>query len=147
MTKTIPLQSAAHALLAKDERLDHFVREKDGVMFAGRHFIIDVWGAEGLDDIDLMRNFLLSGTEKCGATLLHMHLHRFSPNDGLSGVAVLAESHISFHTWPELRFGAFDVFMCGDAKPHLLVAVVREFFRPDSIEVKDFKRGAVRGVP
>ena len=47
-----------------------------------------------------------------GATLLHIHLHHFTPNNGVSGVAVLAESHISVHTWPESGFAAFDVFMC-----------------------------------
>jgi len=52
---------------------------------------------------------------QAGATLLHIHLHHFTPNGGISGVAVLAESHISVHTWPERNFAAFDVFMCGDA--------------------------------
>ena len=53
-----------------------------------------------------------------------IHLHKFSPQ-GVSGVAVLAESHISVHTWPERRYGAFDVFMCGDAEPHRAVDVLR----------------------
>jgi S-adenosylmethionine decarboxylase len=46
------------------------------------------------------------------ATLLHIHVHHFQPN-GISGVAVLAESHISIHTWPEVGYAAMDVFMCG----------------------------------
>jgi len=49
------------------------------------------------------------------ATLLHLHCHQFSDSGGLSAVAVLAESHITVHTWPERDFAAFDVFMCGTA--------------------------------
>lgn len=129
-----------HIPSSNTNRLDHFIHENDQV-FAGRHFIIDIWGADHLDDDLLMKNFLNKSIEECGATLLYMHVHHFSPNNGLSGVAVLAESHISFHTWPEVQFGAFDVFMCGDTKPHLLVAIVQEFFKPQSIDVKECKRG------
>ena len=55
--------------------------------------------------------------KEAGATLLHIHLHTFTDGGGISGVAVLAESHISVHTWPEKGYAAFDVFMCGDAEP------------------------------
>ena len=54
--------------------------------------------------------------EAAGATLLHIHLHHFTPNGGVSGVAVLAESHISIHSWPEYGYAALDVFMCGDGR-------------------------------
>ena len=50
---------------------------------------------------------------------MHLHLHRFEKEQGISGVAVLAESHISVHTWPGKKFIAFDIFMCGDTKPEL----------------------------
>jgi S-adenosylmethionine decarboxylase proenzyme len=46
-----------------------------------------------------------------GATLLHIHLHHFEPNGGVSGVAVLAESHISIHSWPKRGYAALDIFM------------------------------------
>jgi len=80
---------------------------------------------------------------ECGATLLHIHLHHFTPNGGISGVAVLAESHISVHTWPERNFAAFDVFMCGDAQPEKAIAVLEAAFTPDRCDVKDFMRGKV----
>ena len=76
----------------------------------------------------------------CGATLLHIHTHRFSPQ-GVSGVAVLAESHISVHTWPEIGYGAFDVFMCGDAVPMKAVEVLRQTFNARDVQVKEFLRG------
>ena len=65
--------------------------------------------------------------DECGATLLHIHTHKFSPQ-GVSGVAILAESHISVHTWPEIGYGAFDVFMCGDAEQMNAVGVLSRAF-------------------
>ena len=76
----------------------------------------------------------------CGATLLHIHTHKFSPQ-GVSGVAVLAESHISVHTWPEIGYGAFDVFMCGDADPWQAVGVLQRAFGTDTVHVKELRRG------
>ena len=76
----------------------------------------------------------------CGATLLHIHTHKFSPQ-GVSGVAVLAESHISVHTWPEIGYGAFDVFMCGDAEPWRAVDVLKAAFGTENVHVKELRRG------
>ena len=122
-----------------DERKDHFV-VKDGIRCAGTHLIIDLHGAERLDDIGYMEETLIECVEVAGATLLHIHLHRFEPT-GVSGVAVLAESHISVHSWPENDYAAFDVFMCGDARPELCVDVLKRAFRPDEVVVTDLLRG------
>lgn len=121
---------------------DHFV-VRDGVEFAGTHVIIDLWDAEGLDDLARMERAFHDVIDTCGATLLHIHLHHFTPNDGISGVAVLAESHISVHTWPERGFAAFDVFMCGAARPELAADVLARHFSPGRIEVQDLRRGRV----
>ena len=101
--------------LLDEDRADHFQR-RDGRVFAGTHLIIEVMEADGLDDEDRIAAAFRDCVAASGATLLHIHTHKFSPQ-GVSGVAVLAESHISVHTWPEARYGAFDVFMCGDANP------------------------------
>ncbi len=127
-----------------EERKDHFI-VRDGVACAGTHLIIDLHGASRLDDLELMERTLREAVRECGATLLHIHLHHFTPNGGVSGVAVLAESHISVHTWPEREYGAFDVFMCGDAEPIRSVAVLERAFRPRHIELHEHLRGAVRG--
>ncbi len=123
-----------------EERKDYFV-ERDGLRFAGTHLILDLWGAERLDDEAFMRAVLERCVEVAGATLLHIHLHKFTPNGGLSGVAVLAESHISVHTWPERGFAAFDIFMCGRADPHRCLPVLREAFRPRHMSVSEHRRG------
>ncbi|NIR31263.1 MAG: adenosylmethionine decarboxylase [Gammaproteobacteria bacterium] len=125
-----------------ETRTDHFVR-RDGCEYAGTHLIADFWDAGELDDLARMDDALREAVQAGGATLLHVHLHRFTPNGGISGVAVLAESHISVHTWPERDFAAFDVFMCGDADPEAAVAALQRAFRPGRLEVHTHRRGAV----
>jgi len=129
-------------LSSSDERLDHFVK-KDGLTYAGTHLIIDLWGASRLDELEHIEEALKECVREAGATLLHIHLHHFSPNGGVSGVAVLAESHISIHTWPECDYAALDVFMCGDAKPHKAIEVLKRAFTPNQVNLGEHKRGMV----
>lgn len=119
---------------------DHFIR-RNGIEFAGTHLILDLWEARGLDDLELMESAMREAISTCGATLLHIHLHHFSPSNGISGVAVLAESHISVHTWPERDFAAFDIFMCGDARPELAIPVLKRAFKPGRINIVEQLRG------
>ncbi|MBB95800.1 MAG: adenosylmethionine decarboxylase [Rhodobacteraceae bacterium] len=122
-----------------DDREDHFIR-RDGAVFAGTHLIIEVVDGHGLDDEDRIQQAFRDCVDTCGATLLHIHTHKFSPQ-GVSGVAVLAESHISVHTWPEIGYGAFDVFMCGDAQPWKAVDVLKNAFGTADVRVKELRRG------
>ena len=127
------------ALVIDSDREDHFIR-RDGQIFAGTHLIIEVEQGTGLDDEDRIQKAFRDCVDACGATLLHIHTHKFSPQ-GVSGVAVLAESHISCHTWPEIGYGAFDVFMCGDAEPWRAVGVLKAAFGTDKVHVKELRRG------
>ncbi|MBV0912263.1 adenosylmethionine decarboxylase [Anianabacter salinae] len=122
-----------------EDRDDHFIR-RDGRVFAGTHLIIEVVDGHGLDDEARIQTAFRDCVEECGATLLHIHTHKFSPQ-GVSGVAVLAESHISVHTWPEIGYGAFDVFMCGDAQPWKAVDVLAKAFGTRDVRVKELLRG------
>jgi len=124
-----------------DERHDHFA-VRNGVRCAGVHLIVDLRGAERLDDIDHIEATLRRCVAAARATLLHIHLHHFQPS-GVSGVAVLAESHISVHTWPEKGYAAFDVFMCGDAEPRNALGVFKAAFNPGRIVVGEHKRGVL----
>ena len=123
-----------------EDRKDFFV-VKHGVRCAGTHLIVDLYGAEKLDDLAHIDATLRRCVEAAGATLLHIHLHHFTPNGGVSGVAVLAESHISIHSWPEADYAALDVFMCGHARPEATVEVLRRAFRPDRVVVSEMLRG------
>jgi len=124
------------------EDADHFIT-REGFTFAGSHLIIDLWEAEGLDDRPRIEKAMRDAVDAAGATLLHIHLHVFTPNGGISGVAVLAESHISVHTWPERGYAAFDVFMCGDAEPKKALKVLEQAFAPKRTVVGVHKRGVV----
>jgi S-adenosylmethionine decarboxylase len=123
-----------------DDRKDYFI-ERDGVRFAGTHLLVDLFGARRLDDLAHIEKTLRRCIDVAGATLLHIHLHHFTPNGGVSGVAVLSESHISIHSWPEANYAALDIFMCGDARPELAVPVLREAFDADQVVVKEHLRG------
>jgi S-adenosylmethionine decarboxylase len=119
----------------------HHLQVHNGVLCAGSHLIIDLYKAGRLDDPAFIEDTLRACVEAAGATLLHIHLHRFEPNGGISGVAMLAESHISIHSWPEVGYAALDVFMCGDAQPEATVPVLREAFKPERIAVSEIVRG------
>jgi len=132
-------QVSVVAPVPAEERDDHFA-VRNGVRCAGVHLIVDVHGGRGLNDIDLIETTLRRCVEAAQATLLHIHLHHFQPN-GVSGVAVLAESHISIHTWPDAGYAALDVFMCGKANPDACIPVLREAFKAKRVEVNELLRG------
>jgi len=118
---------------------DHFA-VRNGIRCAGVHLIIDLHGAKRLNDIEHIEATLRRCVDAASATLLHIHLHHFQPS-GVSGVAVLAESHISIHTWPEIGYAALDVFMCGAAEPDKCVPVLREAFAAKRVGVNELLRG------
>jgi len=127
------------ASVPADERADHFC-VRNGVRCAGAHLINDLYEASRLNEIEHVEETLRRCVTEAGATLLHIHLHPFEPN-GVSGVAVLAESHISIHTWPEAGYAALDVFMCGDANPDACVPILREAFKAKRVAVSELLRG------
>ncbi|OHC82777.1 MAG: S-adenosylmethionine decarboxylase proenzyme [Rhodospirillales bacterium RIFCSPLOWO2_12_FULL_67_15] len=123
-----------------ENKNDYFV-ERDGVKFAGTHLILDLWQASRLDDPKFIAAVLERAARAASATVLHTHIHHFAPSGGVSGVVVLAESHISIHTWPERHYAAIDIFMCGKCDAYLSIPVLREAFRAGSVQLTEHKRG------
>ena len=121
---------------------DYFV-EKDGQKFAGMHLLVDLWGAANLCDPEHIDRALREAAEAANATILHGHFHHFSPNGGVSGVLVLAESHISIHTWPERNFAAIDIFMCGACDPYESLPALNAAFAPAKIDLNEQRRGLI----
>lgn len=115
--------------------------EQDGLTYAGRHLLIDLWQAERLSDARFIEETLTRAVAAAGATLLRIDLHTFTENGGISGVAILAESHMSIHTWPELGYAALDVFVCGKCDPNKAVPILREAFNPGNLQISEHKRG------
>ena len=119
---------------------DYFVTE-NGETFAGRHLIVELWGAERLNESAFLDKVLRDASKLAGATILHSHLHQFDSSGGVTGVVLLAESHISIHTWPERDYAALDIFMCGDCDPKRAEAHIVENLNPDSVSSQIIKRG------
>lgn len=128
--------------VADGDHHDHFV-ERNGLRYAGSHLIIDLWDGRHFDDVEVIELALRRAVRAAGATLVHLHLHEFGSGGGVSGVAVLAESHISIHTWPERGYAAIDVFMCGAADPHRVVPILRHAFSADRIAISEHIRGVL----
>jgi S-adenosylmethionine decarboxylase len=123
-------------------KTDYFV-ERDGVKFAGRHLLLDFWGATNLGDAAIIERAMRQGAINSGATTLHCHLKKFGEEGGVSGVLVLAESHISIHTWPERNFAAIDIFMCGSCDPYEAVKTLKEALKPEYVQLNEARRGLV----
>ncbi|HET6183812.1 MAG TPA: adenosylmethionine decarboxylase [Acetobacteraceae bacterium] len=134
--------SATQDLGGADAPKDYFV-QKDGVKFAGTHLLVDLWGARNLSDPDYIDRHLRDAAEAAGATILHSHFHHFAPNGGVSGVIVLAESHISIHTWPERDFAAVDIFMCGACDPYKSLPVLKQAFGAAHVQLSEQRRGLI----
>ena len=111
---------------------------------AGIHLLADFHGvsADKLVSCEAIDTLLRAAATATGATILHGHFHSFGPQLGVTGVLLLAESHISIHTWPEFGFAAADIFMCGDATPQVALDVIERAFGARSRIVQTVHRGA-----
>ena len=109
----------------------------------GRHLIVEMMGSpvEALNNISFVDTVFREACRVGSLTLLKMQLHKFEPQ-GVSGVAVLAESHISIHTWPEKSYAALDIFVCGEnADPDLALNHIKTRFEATTLNTRRLKRG------
>lgn len=111
---------------------------------AATHLLVELWDAGNLSDVGAVERALIRAARASGATVLHSYMHPFGRRKGVSGVVVLAESHIAIHTWPERSYAAVDAFMCGACDPYKAVAVLREAFAPGRVEISEHRRGVLR---
>ncbi|MCJ7645493.1 adenosylmethionine decarboxylase [bacterium] len=109
--------------------------------YAGTHLLLELWGAENVTSLEKVKKALIESVNACGATLLEIKLHRFSPNQGISGIAIIKESHLSIHTWPEFGYVAIDIFVCGEVNPYKAIPVLKKIFKPKKMQLLELKRG------
>lgn len=118
----------------------------DTVPATGTHILIDHFGGKGLTDPDQIERALQEAAMAAGATILSGSFHKFGGHGGVTGVLLLAESHISIHTWPEKGYAAIDVFMCGTARPELAAASLKTSLRPERAEITQIRRGLTEPI-
>ena len=122
-------------------KYSNYVIEEKNINYIGIHILIDMWEPKHIDNLQHVETALRHSITVSIATLLHLHLHKFEKNGGITGVAVLAESHISIHTWPERNFAAFDIFTCGNTNPQAAAEALREAFLPKNFKILKALRG------
>jgi S-adenosylmethionine decarboxylase len=107
----------------------------------GHHLIIECHGRHAHLSASELETLLVMAAEAGGASVLQAHFHPFGSGKGVTGVVLLAESHITAHTWPEHDYAAFDVFMCGACRPMQAAKIITAAC-PDSVtSVRSIDRG------
>ena len=118
------------------------------MLLLGHQLLLDLAGidADRLDDLPRLRDALVGAARAAGATVVEQRFHRFAPH-GVSGVVILAESHLAIHTWPELGTAAVDVFTCGEkALTERVADAVEAALEPTTSHRQAFERGARPGL-
>ncbi|ASY45895.1 MAG: adenosylmethionine decarboxylase [Sphingobium sp.] len=114
------------------------------ITYDGRHLLADLYGCPVLDDVALIDAALRGAADSAGATVIGLHLHHFGEGQGVTGVALLAESHMSIHTWPEHGYAAVDIFLCGARHdPAAALHVLCRYLSPARISQNLVRRGDV----
>ena len=110
---------------------------------SSHHYLIEFYGipSEDLDNLPWIQDHMLTSLSGSGATYVNHYFHKFSPH-GVSGIIVIAESHLSIHTWPEAQYAALDVFTCGDRQiaDNILQHLTTEL-KPTSSKIEYIPRG------
>ncbi len=113
----------------------------------GRHYIVESSGCDPkvIGSVEKVQQILVRAAEIAGATVWAISFNRFPPS-GVSGVVVISESHISTHTWPELGYGALDIYTCGrKVDPEKAVLYAVEAFGATTSHITEITRGIEEG--
>ena len=111
----------------------------------GKQLIVELYGCNRalLDHPNHSERILVEAVNRSGATVIQPFFHQFSPH-GVSGVVVIAESHVAIHTWPEYGYCAVDIFTCGtQVDPDLIYRYIRDEFQAQETSVQEVKRGTL----
>ncbi|MFQ5839312.1 MAG: adenosylmethionine decarboxylase [Candidatus Methylomirabilales bacterium] len=113
----------------------------------GKHLLLDLHGSnpELLKKVEVVKDIMVSAAQVCKATVLDVAFHEFKPF-GVSGVVVIAESHLSIHTWPEYQYAAVDIFTCGAAvRPEEAAEHIAARLECKNLSIFEMKRGVIMG--
>jgi len=125
----------------KTKRSIQWVQKTDKQKYAGIHLIAEFWNGRIIEDPKKIEKILIEAVKKAKSIPLKVAIYKFSPQ-GLTGVVLLAESHIALHAWPEINYLAIDIFTCGNkAMPYRAFEYLKKTFKPKKVEIKELKRG------
>jgi len=114
----------------------------------GRHLLAEFYDCdpEMINNCALVEKFMKEAAQQAGATIVKSVFHSFQPH-GVSGVVVIAESHLAIHTWPEYGYAAVDLFTCGDTvDPWIAYRYLKDKFQAKEADVKDLRRGYLENI-
>jgi S-adenosylmethionine decarboxylase len=121
-----------------------WIRQENNLRNIGIHLIIEFWGGKTIEDSKKFEKILVAAAKAANATPLEVNMHKFLPQ-GLTGVVLLSESHITFHSWPEFKYLALDIFTCGKkCDPYKALDYLKKEIKPKSVQVMEIKRGIVK---
>lgn len=109
----------------------------------GKQILVEFYDCDQskINDVTYVENSLIQATKDANATIISHNFHKFSPY-GVSGVVVIAESHVAIHTWPEYNYAAVDIFTCGDTiDPWAIQEKLKELFDSKNVSSMEMKRG------
>ena len=130
-------------MINKTKRSIKWVKEKNKLKYAGIHLFAEFWDGKIIEDSKKIERILITAAKKAKNTPLEVTIHKFNPH-GITGVVLLAESHIALHSWPEINYLAIDIFTCGEkAYPYKALNYLKEKFHPKKVEIKEIKRGII----
>lgn len=112
-------------------------------MVLGYHWLVELYDCDKdlLNDPKMVESLLVNTAKKSKATVIESCLHHFVPH-GVSRVVVIAESHLTIHTWPEYRYAAFDIFSCGkEMLPRTATELIAEAFKAQNVLIREIERG------
>ncbi|HBG23220.1 MAG TPA: S-adenosylmethionine decarboxylase proenzyme [Peptococcaceae bacterium] len=115
----------------------------------GRHVLAELYGCtfEALDDTEKVKSYMIKAAISAGAEVRESVFHKFSPQ-GVSGVVIISESHLTIHTWPELGYAAVDVFTCGDKiNPWDACKHLSEILQAEHVTATEMRRGIMAPCP
>ena len=118
-------------------------RRVSGLNALGRHLLLELFDCDldAINSLEAVKSTLVEAARRAQATIVDVVFHEFNPF-GISGVVVIAESHLSIHTWPEYRYAAVDIFSCGDMlKPEVAARYLVEQFGAERTSVVEMQRG------
>lgn len=108
----------------------------------GKHILAEYYGChiDVINSVDHITSIMIAAAEVAGATIVSKSFHRFAPQ-GVSGVIVLKESHLSIHTWPEKAYAAVDFYTCGDCQPEKASKLLTQLLGATKSELMVVLRG------